>query len=182
MILQFIGSNPALDSVLTAQSLKPASVSVSTSLYAPLCSVSVSLKNKQTLKNMKHHLLWLMGLLLPWNWPCSFQDTIVAAFWARILFSQIFVLMSLLLMDWTYFWRPSKFQTVLTKRATFTSLLHFLLKTTTTTTTTLVRSWCSHLLIYILLFHRRVCNYQIAHLAKTIADIYWWPAICKLLH
>ena len=49
MILQFVGSNPASGSVLTAQILKTASDSVSPSLSAPplfvLC-LSISLKNK----------------------------------------------------------------------------------------------------------------------------------------
>ena len=52
MISQFMGSSPALDSVLTAQSLEPASDSVSPSLSLPLApsySVSLSLKSKQTL-------------------------------------------------------------------------------------------------------------------------------------
>ena len=44
MISQFVSSSPALGSVLTAQSLKPASDSVSPSLSLPLlCSHSVSL-------------------------------------------------------------------------------------------------------------------------------------------
>ena len=53
MISQFVGSSPASGSVLTAQSLEPASDSVSRSLSAPprlaLClslSLSLSLKNK----------------------------------------------------------------------------------------------------------------------------------------
>ena len=55
MISQFVGSNPTLGSVLTAQSLEPASDSVSLSLSAspPLMlahalslSLSLSLKNK----------------------------------------------------------------------------------------------------------------------------------------
>ena len=53
MISQFMGSILALGSVLTAQSLKPASVSVSSSLSVPpllvFClsvSLSLSLKNK----------------------------------------------------------------------------------------------------------------------------------------
>ena len=58
-ILQFVGSSPALGSVLTAQSLEPASDSVSPSISPPLThslsfslslSLSLSLKNKQTLK------------------------------------------------------------------------------------------------------------------------------------
>ena len=45
----FVSSSPALDSVLTAQSLEPASDSVSPSLSAPLplaLSLSLSLKNR----------------------------------------------------------------------------------------------------------------------------------------
>ena len=49
MISQFVGSSPASGSVLTAQSLEPASDSVSPSLSVPplpvLC-LSLSLKNK----------------------------------------------------------------------------------------------------------------------------------------
>ena len=49
MILQFVSSSPALGSVLSAQSLEPASDSVSPSLPAPsplmLC-LSLSLKNE----------------------------------------------------------------------------------------------------------------------------------------
>ena len=45
MILQFVGSSPASDSVLTARSLESASDSVSLSLPSPH-SCSVSLKNK----------------------------------------------------------------------------------------------------------------------------------------
>ena len=53
MLSRFVSSSPALDSVLTAQSLEPASDSVSPSLSAsPLLALSLSpfLKNKQTLK------------------------------------------------------------------------------------------------------------------------------------
>ena len=55
MISRFVSSSSASGSVLTAQSLEPASDSVSPSLSAPpsimLClSVSLSLKNKQTKK------------------------------------------------------------------------------------------------------------------------------------
>ena len=51
MISWFVSSRPALGSVLTAQSLEPASDSVSPSLSAPsLLTHSVSLKNKDTLK------------------------------------------------------------------------------------------------------------------------------------
>ena len=51
MILRFMSSSPALGSALTAQSLEPASDSVSPSLFAPpplvLClSMFLSLKNK----------------------------------------------------------------------------------------------------------------------------------------
>ena len=49
MISQFMGSTPMSGSVLTAQSLKPASDSVSSSLSAPpllLLCFSLSLKNK----------------------------------------------------------------------------------------------------------------------------------------
>ena len=53
MISRSVGSSPASDSVLTAQSLEPASDSVSPSLSATsplrLC-LSCSLKNKQTFK------------------------------------------------------------------------------------------------------------------------------------
>ena len=53
MISQFVGSSPTLSSVLTAQSLEPASDSVSPSLSAPpllaLC-LSVSKINKQLKK------------------------------------------------------------------------------------------------------------------------------------
>ena len=47
MISQFVGSSPASGSVLTAQSLEPASDSVSPSLSLPLsqsCAVSLSQK------------------------------------------------------------------------------------------------------------------------------------------
>ena len=49
MILQFVGSSPILGSVLTAQSLEPASDSVSPSFSAPpllVLYLSLSLKNK----------------------------------------------------------------------------------------------------------------------------------------
>ena len=47
MISQFVCSSPASDSVLTAQSLEPASDSVSPSLFAPpLLMLCVSLKSK----------------------------------------------------------------------------------------------------------------------------------------
>ena len=51
MILRFVGSSPVSGSVLTAQSLEPASDSVSPSLSAPpslmLC-LCLPLKNKET--------------------------------------------------------------------------------------------------------------------------------------
>ena len=56
MILQFMGSSPASGSVLTARSLEPASDSVSPSLcLSPThaLSLSLSVKNKSTLKNIK---------------------------------------------------------------------------------------------------------------------------------
>ena len=54
MISQFMGSSPALGSVLMAQSLEPASDSVSPSLSASLClSLSVSVYLPLSLKN-KH--------------------------------------------------------------------------------------------------------------------------------
>ena len=54
MISQSVGSSPASGSVLTAYSLEPASDSVSPSLSASPPLISVSLKNKQTLKkNLK---------------------------------------------------------------------------------------------------------------------------------
>ena len=49
MISQFVGSSPELGSVLTAQSLEPASDSVSPSLPAPsplMLGLSLSLKNE----------------------------------------------------------------------------------------------------------------------------------------
>ena len=53
MIFQSVSSSPTSSSVLTSQSLEPASDSVSPSLSAPpplmLC-LSLSVKNKQTLK------------------------------------------------------------------------------------------------------------------------------------
>ena len=48
MISQFVGSSPTLGSALTAQSLEPASDSVSPSLSLPIpCSFSVSLPLSQ---------------------------------------------------------------------------------------------------------------------------------------
>ena len=47
IISQFVGSSPTSGSVLTAQSLEPASDSVSLSLCpSPTCALSLSLKNK----------------------------------------------------------------------------------------------------------------------------------------
>ena len=55
MILQFMGSSPTSGSVLTAQSLEPASDSVSPSLSAPpLLALSVSLS-----KINKHRGAWV---------------------------------------------------------------------------------------------------------------------------
>ena len=60
----FLSSSPASGSVLTAQSLEPASDSVSCSLSAPpllmLC-LSVSLKNKYTFKNIL--IYWFLNML-----------------------------------------------------------------------------------------------------------------------
>ena len=42
MISRFMGSSPASDSVLTAQSMKPALYSVFPSLFAPPCSYFIS--------------------------------------------------------------------------------------------------------------------------------------------
>ena len=51
---RFLGLIPVLGSVLTAESLEPASDSVSPSLSAPsLLMLCLSLKNKQTLKKIK---------------------------------------------------------------------------------------------------------------------------------
>ena len=47
MVLQFTGSSPELGSMLTAQSLEPASYSVSPYPSAPSCSFSVSLALSQ---------------------------------------------------------------------------------------------------------------------------------------
>ena len=55
MISRFVGSSPASGSVLIAQSLEPASDSVSLSLCpspAYVLSLSLSVKNKQTLKKI----------------------------------------------------------------------------------------------------------------------------------
>ena len=64
MISRFVSSSPALGSVLTAQSLEPASDSVSLSLSAPpplmLC---LCLRNKQTLKKkLNIYALWARSL------------------------------------------------------------------------------------------------------------------------
>ena len=56
MISQFVGSSPVSDSVLTAQSLEPASDSVSSSLSAPsplALYLSLSQKNNKTLKKLQ---------------------------------------------------------------------------------------------------------------------------------
>ena len=73
MVSQFLGSSPVLGSVLTAQSLQPASDSASPSLSAPsplvLClSLSLSKINKTFFKiKKKKVLLWhLRGL----GWIC----------------------------------------------------------------------------------------------------------------
>ena len=65
MISQLVSSSPASGSVLTAQSLEPASDSVSLSPSAPTHShsASVSLKNKQTLKKKKKVSSGRMGNL-----------------------------------------------------------------------------------------------------------------------
>ena len=52
VISRFVGSSPASGSVLTAQSLEPASDSVSLSA-PPLLTLCLSLKNKETLKKKK---------------------------------------------------------------------------------------------------------------------------------
>ena len=58
MISWFVGSSPALrPAVLTAQSLEPASDSVPPSLPQPTRILSLSLKNKQTLKKKVEFLL-----------------------------------------------------------------------------------------------------------------------------
>ena len=70
MISWCMSSSPALGSVLTAQSLEPASDSVSTSLSAPpplmLC---LSLKNKQTLKIKKKKIKAALGFRKRLNHP-----------------------------------------------------------------------------------------------------------------
>ena len=58
MISQFVASSPASGSVLTAQSLEPASDSVSPPLSAPpLLMLSVSKINKNILKKKKKKVL-----------------------------------------------------------------------------------------------------------------------------
>ena len=47
MILQFVSSSPALGSVLTAQSLEPASDSVSPRLCPPMLMLCLSIINKR---------------------------------------------------------------------------------------------------------------------------------------
>ena len=62
MISRFVGSSPVLGSVLTAQSLEPASDSVSPSLSAPpLFILCLCLKNKYTIKKKlkKERYLWI---------------------------------------------------------------------------------------------------------------------------
>ena len=62
MISWFVGLSPTLGSVLTAQSLEPASESVSPSLFAPpllTCCLFLSLKNKQTLEKKMFEVLTL---------------------------------------------------------------------------------------------------------------------------
>ena len=61
MISQFVSSSPTSSSVLTAQSLEPASDSMSPSLSAPpmlmLRALSLSLSKIKTLKkNLKHNI------------------------------------------------------------------------------------------------------------------------------
>ena len=56
VVSRFVSPSPASGSVLTAQSLEPASDSVCVSLSLPLPrlhSVSLPLKNRQTLKKLK---------------------------------------------------------------------------------------------------------------------------------
>ena len=71
MISWLVSWSPALGSVLTAQSLQPASVSVSPSLSAPPLSHSVhlSFKNKQTLKKKN-----LSSLVPPQNGNCMSNE------------------------------------------------------------------------------------------------------------
>ena len=68
MISMFMGSSPALGSVLTAQSSESASYSVSPSLFAPppfVLYLSLSRKNKQTLKKKKYlNILGIEGTYL----------------------------------------------------------------------------------------------------------------------
>ena len=64
MILQSMSSSPASGSVLTAQSLEPASRSVSPSLALPACTLSLSfskihkLKKKDCIKRLAQAWLW----------------------------------------------------------------------------------------------------------------------------
>ena len=53
MISQFVGLRPTSGSMLMAQSLEPASYSVSPLPLPCSCSVSLALKNKQTFKKLK---------------------------------------------------------------------------------------------------------------------------------
>ena len=73
MISWFVGLSPASGSVLTARSLQPASDSVCVSLSAPRAhSLSLSLKNTQTLKKMKSNLkthTWMR------KWDCRCYGT-----------------------------------------------------------------------------------------------------------
>ena len=69
IISRFMGSSPVLGSVLTAQSLQPASDSVCFSLSdPPPFSLSLSLKNKQTLKKLQtkqdNGTKWLLAILI----------------------------------------------------------------------------------------------------------------------
>ena len=73
MISQFVGSSPASGSVLTAQSLEPASDSVSASLSAPpplafslSLSLSLSLSKINKLKKKKQQTSSLETSLVPW--------------------------------------------------------------------------------------------------------------------
>ena len=61
MISRFVSSSPASGSVLTARSLEPASDSVSPSLSTPPPSVSLCLKNTQTLKKRKGTRIFNLG-------------------------------------------------------------------------------------------------------------------------
>ena len=62
MISWSVSSSPTSGSVLTAQSLEPALDSVSPSLSAPPpLTLCLSLKNKQTLKKKKSHVLYRLS-------------------------------------------------------------------------------------------------------------------------